>query len=84
VPAEHKAKVMTQNGLIAGMALIDGFVAGNWRIKATKKHALLTIFSFSGKPYKKEDAEALTREGQRLLRFAAPGAAAADVALSAG
>jgi hypothetical protein len=84
VPAEHKAKVMTQNGLIAGMALIDGFVAGNWRIKATKKHALLTITSFSGKPYKKQDAEALTREGQRLLRFTAPDAATADVAFSAG
>lgn len=84
VPAEHKAKIMTQNGLIAGMALIDGFVAGNWRIKATKQHALLTIASFSGKAYKKADAEALTREGLRLLRFAAPDAAAADVAFSVG
>ena len=82
LPAEYSRLVMTQNGLIAGMALIDGFVAGNWRIKATKKHALLTITSFSGKPYKKADAAALTREGQRLLRFAAPDAAAADVAFS--
>ncbi len=84
LPAEYKARVMTQNGLIAGMVLIDGFVAGNWRIKTTKQHALLTIASFSGKAYKKADADALTREGLRLLRFAAPDAAAADVAFSAG
>jgi hypothetical protein len=84
LPAGYRRLVMTQNGLIAGMVLIDGFVAGNWRIKATKKHALLTIVSFSGKAYKKSDAAALTREGQRLLRFAVPDAAAADVAFSAG
>jgi hypothetical protein len=84
LPAEYRRLVMTQNGLIAGMALIDGFVAGNWRIKATKKHALLTITSFSGKAYKKPDAAALTREGLRLLRFAAPDADASDVTFSAG
>ena len=84
LPAEYRRLIMTQNGLIAGMALIDGFVAGNWRIKTTKKHALLTIASFSGKAYKKTDATALTREGLRLLRVAAPDAAAADVAFSGG
>ncbi len=84
LPAEYRRHVMTQNGLIAGMVLIDGFVAGNWRIKATKQHALLTIASFSGKAYKKADAAALADEGRRLLRFAAPDAAAADVVFSAG
>jgi hypothetical protein len=84
LPPNHRRHVMTQNGLIAGTVLIDGFVAGNWRIKATKKHALLTIASFSGKAYKKTDAAALTREGERLLQFAAPAAAAADVVFSAG
>jgi hypothetical protein len=84
LPAEHRRHVMTQNGLIAGTVLIDGFVAGNWRIKATKQHALLTIASFSGKAYKKADATALRSEGQRLLQFAAPDAAAADVVFSAG
>ncbi|HEX5927107.1 MAG TPA: winged helix DNA-binding domain-containing protein [Baekduia sp.] len=84
LPTNYRRLTMTQNGLIAGMALIDGFVAGNWRIKATKRHALLTITSFNGKAYKKADAAALTHEGERLLRFAAPDAAAADVAFSAG
>ncbi len=84
LPTDYRRLVMTQNGLIAGMALIDGFVAGNWRIKATKKHALLTITSFNGKAYKKADAAALTEEGLSLLRFAAPDAAAADVGFSVG
>jgi Winged helix DNA-binding domain len=84
LPAGYRRLVMTQNGLIAGMVLIDGFVAGNWRIKTTRKQALLTIASFSGKAYKKADAAALSREGERLLRFAAPDAAAADVVFSAG
>jgi hypothetical protein len=84
LPAGHRRRVMTQNGLIAGMVLIDGFVAGNWRIKATKKHAALTITSFSGKAYKKADAAALTGEGLRLLAFAAPDAAGAGVTFSAG
>jgi hypothetical protein len=84
LPADYRRLVMTQNGLIAGMVLIDGFLAGNWRIKATKQHALLTIASFSGKAYEKADAAALTREGERLLRFSAPDAPAADIAFSAG
>jgi Winged helix DNA-binding domain len=84
LPTEYRRHVMTQNGLIAGVVLIDGFVAGNWRIKVTKQHALLTIASFSGKAYKKSDAAALSSEGERLLQFAAPDAAAADVAFSAG
>jgi hypothetical protein len=83
LPAEHRSKVMTQNGLIAGMVLIDGFVAGNWRIKATKNHATLTLVRFAGKGFTKPDAAALTREGLRLLAFAAPGAEP-SVAFSSG
>ncbi|HWI74532.1 MAG TPA: winged helix DNA-binding domain-containing protein [Baekduia sp.] len=79
VPPDHKPLVMTQNGLFPGLVLIDGFVAGNWRIKATKKLATLTIASFSGQAYNKTDQAALAREGRRLLAFAAPGAAALEV-----
>jgi hypothetical protein len=82
LPPEHKAKVMTQNGLIAGVVLIDGFVAGNWRIKATKKLATLTIASFGPKAYRKKDAAVLRREGDRLLAFAAPDAAEREVVVT--
>lgn len=77
VPAEHKPKVMTQNGLIAGPVLLDGFVVGNWRIKATKKTATLTIAQYE--TYKKSDVAALRREAGALLAFAAPEAAGRDV-----
>jgi hypothetical protein len=83
VPAEVRPLMMTQNGLIAGMVLIDGFVAGSWRIKATKKLATLTVASFSGKAYRKKDAAVVRREGDRLLRFAAPDAAVREVVFSA-
>jgi hypothetical protein len=79
LPPEHRSRVMTQNGLFPGLVLVDGFVAGHWRIKATKRLATLTLASFSGKAYKKADAAALRREGERLLAFAASDAAAYDV-----
>jgi hypothetical protein len=71
VPAEHRARVMTQNGLIAGLVLLDGFVAGNWRIKATKQLATVEITLFGGN-YRKGDERRLNEEAERLLRFAAP------------
>jgi hypothetical protein len=82
LPVELRRLVMTQNGLIAGMVLIDGFVAGSWRVKATKKLATLTFSSFSGKAYRKKDAPVLREEGDRLLRFAAPDAPAREVVFS--
>jgi hypothetical protein len=79
LPAEHRPKMMTQNGLIAGMVLVDGFVAGNWRIKATKKEAALTVATFTGKPYNKRDAAAIAKRGERLLTIVAPDTATRDV-----
>ncbi|WP_445150419.1 winged helix DNA-binding domain-containing protein [Baekduia sp. Peel2402] len=82
LPPAHKPLVMTQNGLIAGLVLLDGFVAGNWRIKATKKLATVTITQF-GKTYNKRDAAAVAREAHRLLDVVAPTAADRDVAFAA-
>jgi hypothetical protein len=84
LPNDHRRHVMTKNGLIAGMVLIDGFVAGQWRIKATRKSATLTLSRFGGKGFAKPDAAKLTREGERLLAFAAPEAAVDAVVFSAG
>jgi hypothetical protein len=79
VPPQHRPKVMTQNGLIAGVVLIDGFVAGNWRIKATKKRATLTVANFTTKPYNKRDAAGIAGSAERVLAFAAPDAADREV-----
>jgi hypothetical protein len=82
LPREHRPKVMTQNGLIAGLVLVDGFVAGNWRIKATKKAATLTVATFGPKPYNKRDAAKIIKNAERLLAVAAPDAADREVVVT--
>jgi hypothetical protein len=84
LPAHHRRHTMTQNGLIPGIVLLDGFVAGSWRIKATRKSATLTLTRFGGKGFAKPDRTALEREGARLLAFAAPEAAVDAVVFSSG
>lgn len=81
LPPEHRPRAMTHNGIIAGLVLLGGFVAGNWRIKATKTRATVTLTMYESS--NKRDAAALEREARRLLEFAAPGAAERDVAFVA-
>lgn len=80
LPPEHRPRAMTQNGIVAGLVLLDGFVAGNWRIEATRTRATARLTLYEA--YNKPDAAALEREARRLLAFAAPGAAERDVAFA--
>ena len=57
--------------------LIDGFVAGVWRIEKTKESAALIVEPFA--PPSSEDLAALAEEGERLLRFATDGQPELDV-----
>jgi hypothetical protein len=82
VPQEHRPKVMTQNGLIAGLVLTDGFVSGNWRIKVDKNAATLTVTAFAAEPYTKTETKAIIKQAEHLLALAAPGAAKRDVVLT--
>ncbi|MCW5697761.1 MAG: AlkZ family DNA glycosylase [Bauldia sp.] len=50
--------------------LIDGFVAGFWKIDEAKATATLTLEPFA--KLAKKDQRALAEEGERLLAFAAP------------
>lgn len=52
-----------------GMFLVDGFVAGTWKIANQKGHAKLTVSPF--KPLKKPDRAPLGEEGEQLLSFTA-------------
>lgn len=61
-----------QNVNVRGF-LIDGFVAGFWKIAEEKKRATLMLEPF--KPLSKKDERALSKEGERLLAFAAGEAA---------
>ena len=63
----------TINGVIPGSVLIDGFVAGMWRLTRSRPEAAVTIDMFG--PVRERDA--LISEAERVLTFAAPGVAGA-------
>lgn len=66
---EHKRWMFTENGILRAGVLIDGFVAGRWRIEDGKAESVLWIELFD-KPAKVV-AKALSAEGEALLAFAA-------------
>ncbi|MEU3557261.1 winged helix DNA-binding domain-containing protein [Streptomyces fragilis] len=74
---EQRARVFTRNGLIRPTFLVDGFVAGMWRLEQTRGAAALVLEPFG--PLREADREALTEEGGRLLAFAAGPAASREV-----
>jgi hypothetical protein len=63
----------------SGALLVDGFVAGTWRVGATRRAATLRIEAFH--PLPDEDHQAVAGEGDRLLAFDQPDAATRDVQL---
>jgi hypothetical protein len=68
--AERRKAIFTINGLIRTTILLDGFVAGTWKIAREKGAATLAIDPFQ--PLSKPHRAALADEGARLLAFAAP------------
>jgi hypothetical protein len=69
--AEATKRLYTINGVIPGPVLIDGFVAGMWRLIKSRGTATVTIEIFG--PARERDA--LAAEAERVLAFAAPDAA---------
>ncbi|MET0397157.1 MAG: winged helix DNA-binding domain-containing protein [Longimicrobiaceae bacterium] len=82
VPEEHRARVFTVNGVMPGTILLDGFVAGTWKLERSRASATLRVTPFA--PPSPDDEAALAAEGQRLLDFAAPDATAREVRIMAG
>jgi len=56
--------------VIPGSVLVDGFVAGMWRLTRSRPEAVVTIEMFGAV----QEPDALTAEAERVLAFAAPGA----------
>ena len=71
VSPEATRRLYTINGVIPGSVLVDGFVAGMWRLTRTRPAAVVTIEMFG--PVRERDA--LIAEAERVLAFGAPGAA---------
>jgi hypothetical protein len=82
VAAEHRPFITTKNLLVPGTFLVDGMVAGTWKIERKKQTATLAIQPF-GKLAKKAQAE-LDAEGQALLTFVEPDAGTREVQVKPG
>lgn len=75
VAPENLAKAITsKNLLVPPMVLLDGFVAGTWRLEIKRKAAEVTIRPFA--PLKARDRADLEAEAESLLATFAPGVAA--------
>ena len=61
-------RLYTINGVIPGSVLIDGFVAGMWRLTRSRAAATVTIELFG--PVR--ERHAVAAEAERVLAFGAP------------
>jgi hypothetical protein len=68
VSAENLKRLYGINGVFPGSVLVDGFVAGMWRLTRSRKAATLTIELFE--PVR--DRKSLIDEAERMLAFCAP------------
>jgi hypothetical protein len=62
----NRKRIWATNGMLATL-LVDGMVAGRWKIARDSKSAVLEIEPFARIP--KSDRAAVTEEGMRLLAF---------------
>jgi hypothetical protein len=76
-----RKRLYSRNGIVPGTVLVDGFVAGAWRITQARDSATLIVEPF--RPLAPADREAVEREGQRLLSFAAADADERDIRIAA-
>jgi hypothetical protein len=66
-----RPRLYSRNGIFPGTVLVDGFVAGLWRLTRSRGTAVLAVELFG--PVPARDRDAVGDEAQRLLAFAADG-----------
>jgi hypothetical protein len=65
---DHRRRIGTLNGMVPGTILVDGQVAGIWKIeRSPRSTATLRIYGF--RPLPSAARRAATEEGEALLRF---------------
>ena len=77
VADDHRRLLFTGNDSPKPTFLVDGFVAGLWKISRQRTAATLLVEPFS--PLSKADTATVTAEGVELLRFVAADAETHDV-----
>ncbi|MGA5822286.1 winged helix DNA-binding domain-containing protein [Kitasatospora sp. NPDC094028] len=68
LPEEYRGRVMTQNGIVHGTLLVDGLVAGTWRLTAEQDVVVQPFVPLA--PADRDGAEA---EARRVRAFAGGG-----------
>lgn len=74
---EHRAAVVTKNGMVLPTILVDGQVAGTWKMARTGKKATLSVSPFS--PLSTAIRSELAAESESLMRFLEPDATQYDL-----
>jgi hypothetical protein len=77
VAKSHRPKVFLPGLRVAATVLVDGFVAGTWKMDRTKGAAILAVESFAA--FSARTRKEVTAEGEALLRFAEPDAGSFEV-----
>jgi hypothetical protein len=77
IAEEDRKRLMTPNGVGPGTLLVDGFVAGTWKIVRQQDRATLQIRPFER--LSRQHRTAVAEEGTRLVDFAAAEAGTRDV-----
>ncbi|MFI6939917.1 winged helix DNA-binding domain-containing protein [Streptomyces sp. NPDC050418] len=72
---EHRAITNTRNGSVAATVLVDGRVAGRWRIDRAAKTGPAALEAEMFVPLSPADREQVEAEGERLLAFIGEGGA---------
>lgn len=75
----HRPKVFLSALRVAATVLVDGFVAGTWKLARKKDAATLLISPFA--PLSARDSKAVLAEAEALVRFAESDARSFDVRL---
>jgi hypothetical protein len=78
---EHRRRVFTVNGIIKGTVLVDGFVAGVWKVEQRRSAATLMVEPF--RVLSTGERQAVEAEGTALLDFAAPAASGRELRFTA-
>jgi hypothetical protein len=74
---EYRKAIASRNGMVPATFLVDGFVRGTWKTERVRGSARLVISPFES--LTKNTRDALTREGERLIRFVVEGAEAYEI-----
>jgi hypothetical protein len=77
VSESDRPRLYGRNGVFPGTVLVNGFVAGLWRVARSARAVTLTVEPF-GK-IGARDRDAITDEAGRMLAFAAPAGAAREI-----